>query len=205
MEATSMSSCDGVSATIGVNVFTGFAGADGFLCMVSGGDGWLKGDVMSVGPWLLVCLPIGATLWHIAGAGWLTGLTGVGFLMVVACWISSSVNGLWSNILRLGWVLSILTPYRTHDTVDSVDFLIAMLKRVHLIPVHLWFCISGWDWWNPSLGSPVSGTKLCSLYNNKYWTANMLYQDVGTLEGFILLTMYLPITKPFKRLLVSNW
>ena len=63
-----MSYCDGVSAMIGVNVFAGFAGVDGFLHVASGGDGWLKSNVMSVGPWLLVCLPIGAALWHIAGA-----------------------------------------------------------------------------------------------------------------------------------------
>ena len=62
MEANSMSSCDGVSVTIGANVFTGFARADDFLHMASGGDGWLKSDVMSFEPWLLVCLPIGATL-----------------------------------------------------------------------------------------------------------------------------------------------
>ena len=62
MEATPMPSCDGVSVTIDTNVFAGFAGVDGFLHMVSGGDGWLKTDVMSVGPWLIVCLPIGAAL-----------------------------------------------------------------------------------------------------------------------------------------------
>ena len=50
MEATSMSSCDGVSAMMGMNLFAGFANVDGFLHMASGGDGWLKSDVMSVGP-----------------------------------------------------------------------------------------------------------------------------------------------------------
>ena len=70
---------------IGTNVFARFASVDGFLCMVSGGDGWLKNDVMSVGPQLLVCLPMGATVWCIPRASLLTGLTGVGFLMVVAC------------------------------------------------------------------------------------------------------------------------
>ena len=56
MEATLMSSWDGVSGVIRANVFTGFARAVGFLHMASGGDGWLNKDVMSVGPWLLVCL-----------------------------------------------------------------------------------------------------------------------------------------------------
>ena len=56
MEATSMSSCDGVSVMIGANVFAGFTNADGFLHMVSGGDGWLKSDVMSVGA-TASCLP----------------------------------------------------------------------------------------------------------------------------------------------------
>ena len=39
MEATSLSSWDGVSGVIGVNVFVGFAVVAGFLCMASGGDG----------------------------------------------------------------------------------------------------------------------------------------------------------------------
>ena len=54
----------------------------------------MKSDVIKVGPRLLVCLPMVTTVWYIAGAGWLTGLTGVGFLMAVAHWISSSVDGL---------------------------------------------------------------------------------------------------------------
>ena len=62
MESTSMSSCDGVSEMVGANVFAGFAGMDGFFHMASGRDGWLKSDVMSVGPQLLVCLPMGATV-----------------------------------------------------------------------------------------------------------------------------------------------
>ena len=45
---------------------------------------------MSVGPWLLVCLPTGAAVWCTAGAGWLTGLTGVGHLTSVACSSNSS-------------------------------------------------------------------------------------------------------------------
>ena len=53
--------------------------------MASGGDGWLNKDVMSVGPWLLVCLPMGAAVWCTTGVGWLTGLTGVGHLATVAC------------------------------------------------------------------------------------------------------------------------
>ena len=50
MEATLMSSCDGVSVMISTNVFTGFTGVAGFLHMASGGDGWLKSDVILVGP-----------------------------------------------------------------------------------------------------------------------------------------------------------
>ena len=38
MEGTSMSSCNGVSAAMGMNVFPRFAGAGGFLCVASGGD-----------------------------------------------------------------------------------------------------------------------------------------------------------------------
>ena len=135
METTLISSCDGVSGVIGVNVFAGFARAAGFLCIASHGDGWLKSDVISVGPWLLVCLPMGTTVWCVAGANWLTGLTDVHFLMVVACWISSSVDGLWSDVLRLGSALSILIPDKTCDTVDSVDFLSAVLEGVRLVPV----------------------------------------------------------------------
>ena len=108
METTLMSSWDGVSGVIGVNVFTGFARAVGFLCMASGGDGWLNKDVMLVGPQLLVCLPMGATVWCTAGASWLTGLTGVGHLTSVACWSNSSVEGLWSDVSMLGCALSML-------------------------------------------------------------------------------------------------
>ena len=86
---------------IGVIVFAGFTGAAGFLHMASGGDGWLNKDVMSVGPWLLVCLPMGAAVWCTAGASWLTGLTGVGCLIAVACWINSSVEGLQSDVLAV--------------------------------------------------------------------------------------------------------
>ena len=68
MEATSMSSWDGVLGAIGVNVFTGFARVAGFLCIASGGEGWLNSDVMSVGPQFLVCMPMGAAVWCIAGA-----------------------------------------------------------------------------------------------------------------------------------------
>ena len=39
MEATSISSWDGVLGVIGVNVFTGFARAAGFLHIASGGEG----------------------------------------------------------------------------------------------------------------------------------------------------------------------
>ena len=85
MEATSMSSCDGVSRAIGTNVFTAFARAAGFLHIASGSHGWLKSVVMSVGPWLLVCLPMRTTVWCVARAGWLIGLTGVGFLTEAAC------------------------------------------------------------------------------------------------------------------------
>ena len=53
---------------IGANVFSGFAGVAGFLHIASGGDGWLKSDVISVGPWLLVCLPMGTTVWCTAGS-----------------------------------------------------------------------------------------------------------------------------------------
>ena len=110
MEATSMSSWDGVLGVIGVNVFTGFAGVAGFLHIASGGEGWLNSDVMSVGPWLLVCQPMGTAVWCIAGASWLTGLTGVGLLTAAACWISSSVVGLQSGVPMFGCVLSILIP-----------------------------------------------------------------------------------------------
>ena len=79
---------------IGANVFAGFAGAAGFLCIASSGEGWLNSDVMSVGPQLHVFQPMGTAVWCIAGAGWLTGLTGVGLLTAAACWISSSVVGL---------------------------------------------------------------------------------------------------------------
>ena len=50
MEATSMSSWDGVLGVIGLNVFAGFARVVGFLCIASGGEGWLNNDVMSVEP-----------------------------------------------------------------------------------------------------------------------------------------------------------
>ena len=65
---------------------------------------------MLVGPQLLVCLPKGAALWCTAGAGQLTGLTGVGHLTPVACWSNSSVEGLWSDVLLLGCALSMLVP-----------------------------------------------------------------------------------------------
>ena len=78
--------------------------------MASGGDGWLNKDVMSVEPWLLVCLPMGAAVWCTTGAGWLTGLTGVGHLTAVACWSNSSVEGLQSDVLAFGCVLSMLIP-----------------------------------------------------------------------------------------------
>ena len=39
MEATSLSSWDGVSGVIGVNVFVGFAMVAGLLHMAYGGDG----------------------------------------------------------------------------------------------------------------------------------------------------------------------
>ena len=68
METASMSSSDGVSGVIGAKVFAGFTGVAGFLHMASGGEGLLKSDVMSLGPWLLVCLPMGAAV-YTAGAG----------------------------------------------------------------------------------------------------------------------------------------
>ena len=40
----------------------------GFLCIASGGEGWLKSQVMSVGPQLLICLPMGTAVWCAAGA-----------------------------------------------------------------------------------------------------------------------------------------
>ena len=61
-----------------------------------------------VGPQLLVCLPMGAAVWCTAGASWLTGLTGVGHLIPVACWSNSSVEGLQSDVLLLGSALSML-------------------------------------------------------------------------------------------------
>ena len=42
MEATSMSSWDGVLLAIGVNVFTGFAKVAGFLLIPSGGEGLIE-------------------------------------------------------------------------------------------------------------------------------------------------------------------
>ena len=63
---------------------------------------------MLVGPWLLVCLPMGAAVWCTAGASWLTGLTGVGHLTSVACWSNSSVEGLQSDVSMLGCALSML-------------------------------------------------------------------------------------------------
>ena len=110
MEATSMSSWDGVSGVIGANVFARFVRVAGFLHMASSGDGWLNKDAMSVGPWLLVCLPMGAAVQCTAGASWLTGLTGVGHLTSVACWSNSSVDGLWSDVLVFGCALCMLIP-----------------------------------------------------------------------------------------------
>ena len=156
--------------------------------------GWLVEEWCDVIWAMASCLPAyrGHIVMHCRGqlADWPHWC---GFSDSMACWISSSVDGLQSDILKLCWALSILTPYRTRDTVESVNFLSMMLKRVHLISVCLWFCISDWDWQDPSVGLLVSGTKLCSLYNNKHWTTNMFYWDVGTLETFILLTIYLPI------------
>ena len=154
-------------------------------------------NTMSVRPQLLVCLPMGATAWCMAGASWLAGLTGVGCLIMAACWASLSVDGLQSKVLRLGWALFMLTPFRTCDTMDLTDFLSTVLKRVDLIPVCLWFHVGYQDWWNSLLGLPVGGKKLCSLYNNKYWTANMFYSDAGTLEAFNLLCTC-QLTKLFK-------
>ena len=54
-----------------------------------------------------VCL-WGPTVWCTAGAHWLTGLTGVGHLIAVACWSNSSVEGLQSDVLMLGCALSTL-------------------------------------------------------------------------------------------------
>ena len=82
---------------IGMNVFTGFTIAGGFLHidLASGGLGWLKSDTMSVGPQLLVCLPVAGVAAHsIAGAVWLTGLTGVGCLIVKPCWATCSIDDL---------------------------------------------------------------------------------------------------------------
>ena len=80
----------------------------GFLCIASGSEGLLNSDVMSVGPWLLVCQPMGTAVWCIAGASWLTGLTGVGLLTAAAYQISSSVVDLQSDVLMFGCALSIL-------------------------------------------------------------------------------------------------
>ena len=51
---------------LGLNVF---AGAAGFLHIASGGEGWLNSDVMSVGPQLLICWPMGTAVWCTVGAG----------------------------------------------------------------------------------------------------------------------------------------
>ena len=56
------------------------------------------------------------------------------------------MDGLWSDVLRLGYALSILIPDKTCDTVDFVDFLSAELKGVQLIPACLWSCIGNQDW-----------------------------------------------------------
>ena len=42
------------------------------------------------------------------GPVWLAGLTGVGHLNVAVCWINSSVDGLWSDVLMLACALFIL-------------------------------------------------------------------------------------------------
>ena len=111
MEATSMSSQDKVSGVIGAKVFAGFTGVACFLHMASGGEGQLNSDVMSVGPCLLACLPTGAAVCCMVGASWLTGLTGVGHLAAVTCWISSSVDGLQSDVLMFCCALSILISH----------------------------------------------------------------------------------------------
>ena len=172
MEATLMSSWDGVSGVIGANVFTGFTRAVGFLHMASGGDGWLNKDVMSVGPQLLVCLPMGAVVWCTAGASCLTGLTGVGCLTSVACWSSSSVEGLGSDVSMLGCALSMLISCWVLWYCG-----VCWLSWVVYSGGVSWFlCIGGpvlevKNWWISSLGLPLGRTKQCSLYNDRYWMA----------------------------------
>ena len=56
------------------------------------------------------------------------------------------MDGLWSDVLRLDCALSILIPDKTHDTVDSVNFLSAALKGGQLIPVCLWSHLSNQNW-----------------------------------------------------------
>ena len=64
-----------------------------------------------MGPGLLVCLAVRAAVWCTVGAGWLTDLTGVGHLTVAVCWISSSVDGLQSDVLMLACALFILISW----------------------------------------------------------------------------------------------
>ena len=52
-----------------------------------------------------------APVWCTAGVGWLNGLTGVGHLTVAVCWTSSSVDGLWSDVLMLACALFILISW----------------------------------------------------------------------------------------------
>ena len=61
-----------------------------------------------MGPQLLVCLPVRAAVWCSVGAGWLAGHTGVGHLNVA---VSSSVDGLWSDVLMLAFALFILISW----------------------------------------------------------------------------------------------
>ena len=80
---------------MGAREFIDFAGARHLTAL--GGEGLLNSETMSVGPWLLVCLlGAGAAVCSIAVASWLIALSGVGLLIVSACWASCAIEGLVS-------------------------------------------------------------------------------------------------------------
>ena len=83
------------------------------------GLGMLNRNLISGGPWLLVCLGGGSwcTLW---GLGWLMGHRGVGCLMVWSCCcVCGSVSLLQLVVSKLGyWAFAMVTPFQTSVMVD---------------------------------------------------------------------------------------
>ena len=138
-------------------------------------------------------------------ASWLTGLTGVDHLTVAVCWISSSVDGLQSDVLMLACVLFILISWWDLWYCGFCWVPECCAPGVQLIPVYLWSNVSNRDWWIPSLVLPLGWAKQCSLYNNKTLDGTLVSQRCWCFGNLLYYYCTCQFYPAFWRLLWAIW